>query len=66
VDFRRVFSLAILGLGFNSRRESELDNDLEGKVELIIQGFFGVVIRIVLNGCWGGVFSELLAYLFAL
>jgi hypothetical protein len=36
VDFGRVFSLAILGLGFNSRRESELDNNLEGKVELIM------------------------------
>jgi hypothetical protein len=36
VDFRRVFSLAISGLGFNSRRESKLDNNLKGKVELII------------------------------
>jgi hypothetical protein len=36
VDSERVFSLAILGLGFNSRRESKLDNNLEGKVELII------------------------------
>ena len=66
MDFRRVFSLAILELGFNSKKESKLNNNLKGKVELIIQGFFGVVIRMVLNGCWGGVFSELLAYLFAL
>jgi hypothetical protein len=36
VDFKRVFGLAISGLGFNSKRESELNNDLEGKVELII------------------------------
>jgi hypothetical protein len=49
VDSGRVFGLAILGLGFNSKRESKLDNDLEGKVELIIRGFFGVVIEMVLN-----------------
>jgi hypothetical protein len=50
VDFKRVFSLAILGLGFNSKRESKLDNNLKGKVKLIIQGFFSIVIKIVLNG----------------
>jgi hypothetical protein len=50
VDSRRVFSLAILRLGFNSKRESELNNNLEGKVELIMQGFFSVVIGMVLNG----------------
>jgi hypothetical protein len=49
VDSKRVFSLVISGLGFNSKRESELNNDLEGKVELTIQGFFSVIIRIVLN-----------------
>jgi hypothetical protein len=49
VDFKRVFSLAILGLGFNSKKESKLNNNLEGKVELIMQGFFSVIIRIVLN-----------------
>jgi hypothetical protein len=36
VDFKRVFSLAISGLGFNSRRESELNNNLKGKMELIM------------------------------
>jgi hypothetical protein len=36
VDFRKVFSLAILGLGFNSKRESKLNNNLKGKVELTI------------------------------
>jgi hypothetical protein len=36
VDFRRIFGLAILGLGFNSKRESKLNNNLEGKVELTI------------------------------
>jgi hypothetical protein len=36
VDFERVFGLAILGLGFNSRKESKLDNNLKGKVELIM------------------------------
>jgi hypothetical protein len=36
VDFGKVFSLAILGLGFNSKRESKLNNNLEGKVKLII------------------------------
>jgi hypothetical protein len=36
VDFGRVFGLAILGLGFNSKRESKLNNNLKGKVELII------------------------------
>jgi hypothetical protein len=36
VDFKKVFSLAILGLGFNSKRESKLNNNLKGKVELII------------------------------
>jgi hypothetical protein len=49
VDFGRVFSLTILGLGFNSRRESELNNNLKGKVELTMQGFFSIIIRIVLN-----------------
>jgi hypothetical protein len=36
VDFKRVFGLAILGLGFNNKRESKLNNNLEGKVKLII------------------------------
>jgi hypothetical protein len=36
MDSKKVFSLAISGLGFNSKRESKLDNNLEGKVELII------------------------------
>jgi hypothetical protein len=49
VDSKRVFSLAILRLSFNSKRESKLDNNLEGKVELIIQGFFGIVVKMVLN-----------------
>jgi hypothetical protein len=50
VDFGKVFSLAILELGFNSKRESKLNNNLEGKVKLIIQGFFSVIIKMVLNG----------------
>jgi hypothetical protein len=49
VDSRRVFSLAILGLSFNSIKQSELNNVLEGKVELIIRGVSSVVIRIVLD-----------------
>jgi hypothetical protein len=36
VDFKKVFSLAILRLGFNSKRESKLNNNLKGKVKLII------------------------------
>jgi hypothetical protein len=51
VDFRRVFGLAISGLGFNNKKESELDNDLKGKVELTIRGFFGIIVRMVLNSC---------------
>jgi hypothetical protein len=31
-----MFSLAILRLGFNNKRESKLNNNLKGKVELII------------------------------
>jgi hypothetical protein len=36
VDSKRVFNLIILGLGFNNKRQSELNNNLKGKVELII------------------------------
>jgi hypothetical protein len=36
VDFKRVFNLIILGLSFNNKRQSKLNNNLEGKVELII------------------------------
>jgi hypothetical protein len=49
VDSRRVFSLVILGLSFNNIKQSELDNVLKGKVELIIRGVSSVVIRIVLD-----------------
>jgi hypothetical protein len=49
VDFKRVFGLVILGLSFDSIKQSELDNVLEGKVELIIRGVSNIVIKIVLN-----------------
>ena len=49
MDSKRVFGLVILGLSFNSIKQSELDNVLEGKVELIIRGVSNIVIKIVLN-----------------
>jgi hypothetical protein len=51
VNSEKVFSLAILGLGFNSKKESKLDNNLKGKMELIMQGFFGIIVEMVLNSC---------------